>query len=201
MMSGITIDGDRLVVDREPNVLDELALAFSSHLDAVGIDHAFVAGYVAILAGRARATEDIDVLLEPTDTETAGQLATRLRESGFWGPAMPLDALADALTAGDRIWIARDGEMAPRIDATPVRDTYDRASIREAIVAEVGGETLPIGPLELQIAYKCHLAADRDLDDAAHLLEQFGGSLNTTALETWVERLDVQETYAKLVDN
>lgn len=93
-MGGIELRDGTLVVDREPNDLDELAIRFSTLLDEIGIKQVFINGYVAILAGRARATEDIDVLLERTTTDTIDRLVERLREDGLWGPAMPLDAMS-----------------------------------------------------------------------------------------------------------
>jgi len=90
-MSGIELREGTLVVDREPNDLDELAILFSNHLDSVGIEHVFISGYVAILTGRARATEDIDVLIERTSTDKIDQLVAELTDEGLWGPAMPVN--------------------------------------------------------------------------------------------------------------
>ncbi|WP_435195674.1 hypothetical protein [Natronomonas sp. EA1] len=64
-MSGIELRDGELIIEREPNAFDALAIEFSNVLDSLGIDHVFVAGYVAILTGQARSTEDIDVLIEP----------------------------------------------------------------------------------------------------------------------------------------
>ena len=68
-MGGIELRDGTLLVDREPNDLDELAILFSTLLDQIGIGHVFISGYVAILTGRARATEDIDVLLARTTSD------------------------------------------------------------------------------------------------------------------------------------
>ena len=68
-MGGIELHNGVLIVDRATNDLDELAIRFSSILSDLDIDHVFISGYVTILAGRSRATEGIDVLLEPIDEE------------------------------------------------------------------------------------------------------------------------------------
>ena len=52
-MGGIELTNSTLVVDREPNQLDELAIGFSAVLAEFDITHAYVAGYVSILAGSA----------------------------------------------------------------------------------------------------------------------------------------------------
>ena len=199
-MGGIELQDDVLVVDREANDLDELAIRFSSILADLDIDHVFVSGYVAILAGRSRATEDIDVLLEPIDDETIAQLVSRLRGDELWGPAMPLDSMAEMLTGGDNIWVARDDEMVPHLEVKFVDDEYDRASLRSRItarIADVGAE-LPIGPLELQIAYKLYLSAQKDFEDAVHLYALFEETLSTATLEQWVRELGVEDEYDRL---
>lgn len=199
-MGGIELRDDVLVVDRRSNDLDDLAIQFSSILDDLGVAHVFVSGYVAILTGRSRATEDIDVLLEPMAEETIKRLATRLERDGLWGPAMPLEEMPTMLTAGDNIWVARDGEMVPHLEVKFVDDEFDRASLRNRIVARLPAEgaELPVGPLELQIAYKLYLSAPTDFEDAVHFYAMFEESLRETELERWVEKLGVREEYDRL---
>lgn len=193
-MAGIEFTGGELVVDRPANDLDELAIRFTEILDDLGIDH--VAGYVAILTGRSRSTEDIDVLLEHIDTETVERLTSRLEREGMWGPAMPLDSMDEMLE--DNIWVARDGEMVPHLEVKFVADRLDRASLDSSIVAKIAGAELPIGPLELQIAYKLWLGGDTDFADAVHLYAIFGESLRKRELERWVEDLGIEEEYDRL---
>lgn len=199
-MSGIDLEDGLLVVEREPTTLDELAIDVSAVLDDCGVDHALVAGYVAILAGRARSTEDVDVILEPLDRREAETLSSALRDAGFWGSAMPLSDLGGTLAAGSNVRVARDGEVIPNVELSYARDEFDLASIEEAIVARIDGAELPIGPLELQIAYKLYLGSQKDFEDAMHLFTMFEESLNTSALERWVRKLDVEETYDGLGD-
>lgn len=197
-MSGIRFRDGVLVVEREPNQLDELALSFSAVLNRFDIDHVFIAGYVAILAGRARSTEDVDVLIEELDETTASRLATALEDEGFWGPAMPLDSMPEMLANGDNIWVAPADQITPHLEVKFVRDEFDRASLENSGAARIGGETIPIGPLELQIAYKLHLGAQKDLEDAVHLYSLFEETLREGRLEDWVTRLGVEDEYERL---
>lgn len=104
IMGGIELREDELIVERARNALDELAIEFSSLLTERDIDHAFVAGYVSILTGRARSTDDIDVLIEQLPEEEIDSLVDALRENDYWGPAMPLDATYENLSEGTNIW-------------------------------------------------------------------------------------------------
>ena len=197
-MSGIVLEDGVLSVDREPNQLDELAIGFSQILDQLGIEHVYVAGYVSILAGRARSTEDVDVLIEPLDEPTAAEVATTLTTAGYWGPAMPLDSLHEMLTNGDPIWVAPADQVTPHLEVKHVRDEFDRASLSDAITAEIGDDSIPIGPLELQIAYKLSLGSQKDIEDAVHLYTLFAETLTSARLEAWVQRLDVEPEYERL---
>jgi hypothetical protein len=197
-MGGIELRNGTLVVEREPNQLDELAIEFSEILDQFDIKHVYIAGYVAILAGRARSTEDIDILIEQIDEETADELAETLDENGFWGPAMPLSSMYEMLDNGDNIWVAPEDQITPHLEVKFARDEFDRASLENSITARIGGEAIPIGPLELQIAYKLHLRARKDIEDAVHLHTLFEESLSVPRLKEWVMRLDVEAEYERL---
>ncbi|MFC7209884.1 hypothetical protein ACFQL3_05225 [Natronoarchaeum sp. GCM10025321] len=197
-MGGIEIVDGELVIDRPPNELDELAIAFTEILDDLNIEHVYVAGYLAILTGRSRSTEDIDVLLEPIDEAESERLAERLKREGMWGPAMPLDDLHMMLSDGDNIWVAPDEQVIPHIEAKFVDDEADRASLDQAITARVGDAELPVGPLELQIPYKLYLGTRTDIEDAAHLVALFEESLRTEELEKWVRKLAVEDDYDRL---
>lgn len=197
-MGGIELRDETLVVEREPNQLDELAIEFSRILDQFDIEHVYIAGYVSILAGRARSTEDIDVLIEPIDEATAEDLAESLANEGYWGPAMPLTSMYEMLDNGDNIWVAPEDQITPHLEVKFTRDEFDRASLGNAITARIGDESIPIGPLELQIAYKLYLGAQKDIEDAVHLYTLFEGSLSTPRLEEWATRLDVTDEYERL---
>lgn len=197
-MGGIELRNGTLVVQREPNRLDELAIEFAEVLDRLDIKYVYVAGYVSILAGRARSTEDIDVIIEPIDQDRADQVATTLDELGFWGPAMPLTSMYEMLNGGDNIWVAPDDQITPHLEVKFARDEFDRASLDGAITARIGEADLRIGPMELQIAYKLYLGGRTDIEDAVHLYTLFEESLSEPHLDEWVNRLGVEESYERL---
>ena len=197
-MGGIELRNGTLVVKREPNQLDELAIGFSEILSQFDIKHVYIAGYVSILAGRARSTEDVDVLIEQIDEETADELAETLDEKDFWGPAMPLSSMYEMLDNGDNIWVAPESQVTPHLEVKFARDEFDRASLENAITARIGGEAISIGPLELQIAYKLYLGAQKDVEDAVHLYTLFEESLSVSRLKEWVTQLNVEAEYERL---
>jgi len=187
-----------VVIDKPPSDLDRLMLEVGGILDDVGIEYSVVSGYVAVLFGRSRATEDIDVITERFDEGTADELATRLQEAGYWGSAMPLEDVHETLADDLPVRVAEDGHRVPNVELKFASDEYDRISLDNAISVRLGGETLRVGSLEFQIAYKLDMGAPRDYEDALYLHEVAGPSLNRTALERYVTKLEVEDEYDQL---
>ena len=104
-----------VVIDKPPSDLDEFILEVGGILDDVGIEYSVVSGYVAVLFGRARATEDIDVITERFDDGTADELAKRLQEAGYWGSAMPLEDVYETLADDLPVRVAEDGHRVPNV--------------------------------------------------------------------------------------
>jgi hypothetical protein len=90
--------------------------------------------------------------------------------------------------------------MVPHLEVKFVDDEYDRASLRNRTTARLTGvgAELPIGPLELQVAYKLYLSAQKDFEDAVHLYTLFKETLSSSKLERWVERLGVEDEHDRL---
>lgn len=195
---------DRLVLSRERSALDEEVVAFTGLLDDHGVEYVVVSGYVAILTGRARSTEDVDIVLEPLDDGEVDALVDALSEAGYWGMAMPLDEMASILADGDRFRVAERDELFPNFELWFASNPVEREALAEAILAELGEHEVRVSPIELQIAYKLRLAQGvgttqgKDFEDALHLYVTFEGQLNRDALESYVEDLGVQEYYAEL---
>lgn len=190
--------GDTLVIEKALNDLDRLVLDVTEVLSTCGIQYATISGYVAVLLGRSRATEDIDVIVSRFDAETADELASRLQDAGFWGPNTPLDSMHATLSDELPVRIARDGEIVPNVEIKFPTDEYDRTSLEETITVQFDDRSLIVGSLELQIAYKLRLGTEKDFEDALYLYETTEGNLNTEQLKGYVEDLDVRDAYDRL---
>lgn len=173
-------------------------------LEAADIEYVVVSGYVTILTGRSRATEDVDVVLERLSETELADLADRLDVAGYWGMAMPLEQLGDMLLDGERLRIAEEDEIFPNFEVWLASTNVDREALRTAITAEIGEHELSISSIELRIAYKLRLAKDaesidgKDFEDALHLYLTFRDRFNADRLEQYVERFDVEDYYAEL---
>ena len=198
------LSDDTLTVSRELSELDKDVLEFTQILDACDVNYVIVSGYVAILTGRSRSTEDIDVILESLSETETEQLVTELKDHGYWGMAMPLDEMYSMLSEGSRIRIAEEGEMYPNFETWFVSNDVEREALSNPLTVTFDEEQIEISPLELQIAYKLRLAqaadslSGKDFEDALHLYLTFEERFKTEQLETYVKELGVEDYYAKL---
>lgn len=191
-------DGDVLRIDKELSTLDEFVVDVCGIFDDLGIDYVVVSGYVAILTGRSRSTEDVDTIVERLTEEQAGRLTSRLQRAGYWGATVPLEDLHEELLDGMRVRIALEGRMTPNVELWFPKNEYDRRALDHPLEAYVAGHELNISPLEQQIAYKLFLGTERDFEDALHLYLVFEEQLDIDSLETYVTELEVYDRYAEL---
>jgi len=198
------LHSNRLTLTREPSELDRAVVDFTSVLDDEGVEYVIVSGYVAILTGRARSTEDVDTVLEPLSEPELDRLADRFDESGYWGMAMPLSEMASTLVDGDRLRVAEEDTMYPNFEVWLASNDLEREALSTSITADLDGHELSISSIELQIAYKLRLAADtgttqgKDFEDALHLYLTFEDQFNREELEAYVDQLGVEDHYAEL---
>lgn len=74
------LNNDTLTISRERSELDKDVLAFTQVLNKCDIEYVIISGYVAILTGRSRSTEDIDVIIEALSESETKQLVTELKD-------------------------------------------------------------------------------------------------------------------------
>src|SRR3990172_8602329 len=72
-------ENKEIILDREKSKLDEFVIDFCRLLD----DYVLVSGYVSIIFGRSRATEDVDLLVPDMDFEPFKELWEKIYHSGF----------------------------------------------------------------------------------------------------------------------
>ncbi|MFQ5531941.1 MAG: hypothetical protein ACE5ES_04960 [Candidatus Nanoarchaeia archaeon] len=82
-------DKKEIVTDKILSNLDKFVVEFTSLLDK---KYVVVLGYVSILFGRTRATEDVDLLIPYLDRESFEKLWEKINDSDFWCAInLPLD--------------------------------------------------------------------------------------------------------------
>jgi predicted nucleotidyltransferase len=185
-----TLDGI-LLTNKTLSELDIFVRDFLNVLKAY-TDYVIVSGYVTILFGRARGTEDIDIIIEKIDRRTFEKFFNDLIERNYWFlNSDDQNDLFGMLNENLAVRIAKSGGIIPNIELKFAKDRFDDFSLKESLKVEIDGYELNISPIELQIVYKLYLSGDKDIEDAIYLYEIFKERINRKTLKNFLEDFDM----------
>ena len=175
-----------------------MAFEFSKILADHKIGHVFVSGYVAILFGRNRSSEDIDLICERVSFN---------RFIEFWDDCIkkfecviiddPKKAYHEYLLNETAIRFARKDVIIPNIEFKfPLKD-LDKWTLNNKLRVICNDTEIYISPIELQIAYKLFLSSEKDIEDAEYLYILFKEKLNMEILQYFLEELKQKEKFKR----
>jgi len=172
-------------------LLDQFVIDFIRVLEK-HMEYVIVSGYVAIFFGRARGTEDIDILVKRTDASQFFSFYKSALEHGYYflNPE-EADGLYEMLCEGLGIRIARNDTIIPNIEMKFARDDFDDFSLSHRLEAIFNGNKIFISPIEIEIPYKLYLGSDKDIEDAVYLWEIFKDRLDMKLLKRFMGELKV----------
>ena len=173
------VDEKRIVLNRELSKLDKFVLDFVNIISKY-TKYVLISGYVSILLGRSRATEDIDIFIEKISKERFREMYLELVEKGFFClNSDNVEVVFDYINDNLAIRFAK-GSPIPNIEVKFPKDNLDKGVFDDFIIVELPFEKeLNISNLEKQIAFKRYfLGSNKDFEDALHLEELFKDQLN-----------------------
>jgi len=191
-------DKKEIKLDRILNNLDKFVLDFVQLLD----NYVIVSGYVSILLGRSRATEDVDLLIKKMEYNKFIELRKKFEENGF--ECMNTSNIQEAFKMLNEhaIRFFKKGKPTPNIEFKIIKTDLDKYSFENRIKVVINNKIFFISPLELQIAYKLFLAADgteqelktdKDIEDARHLYKLFEEKINKDEFLEFIDKLKVKK--------
>jgi len=170
--------------------LDRFVFDFVKILD---VRYVVVSGYVVILFGRSRGTEDIDVLTERFEPAKFEEIFDKLVKNGYYFlNSDDPEKLYEMLDDGLAVRIAKINTVIPNIELKFVRSEIDRFSLENRLKVVIDDESIYIPPPEVQIPYKLYLGSVRDIEDAVYLWEIFKDYINTYTLHHYMKKLGVE---------
>ncbi|MCA1916332.1 hypothetical protein [Methanospirillum hungatei] len=134
--------------------------------------YVIVSGYVAILFGRSRSTEDVDIIIPFCDFSTFENIHDILIMEGYeFLNAEDADGLYSILLSGSAIRLCEMNRFIPNIEIKFIKNESDEYSFTNRVKLVVDGKTFWISPIEIQIAYKFWLGSEKDVEDAIFIRE------------------------------
>ncbi len=190
----------KIVFNRELSNLDELVLQFCGILHRLDIKYVIISGYIAILFGRSRNTEDVDLFIERIDEKKMVEWWNELGKEGFEcinvsTPGEVLDYLNDHTS----IRFAEAGKIRPNFEVKFPWTKYNHYSINHPVAVEVMGRHLITSEIELQIAFKLYLGSEKDFEDAKHLYVVFKEQLDHNLLHYHITELNVMRQAERIL--
>ena len=194
-------EAGKIVFDRELSDLDKLVVKFTKTLTGLGIDYVIVSGYIAILFGRSRNTEDVDLFIEEMPFEKFRVFWAVLEKAGFEciNESSPETGYNDYLEKKLALRFAEKGEIIPNFELKFPKTKYNRYSLENKVEVILNGERVNTSELELQIAFKLKLGSEKDFEDARHLYKVFKEHLNTEILQGHVRELRVEREAERIL--
>ncbi len=191
---------NEIIFNRELSSLDKLVLKFVSILDKEKIDYVIISGYFAILFGRSRNTEDIDLFIEKMPFTKFESFWKALEKNGFEciHISEPKEAYEEFLLNKTSIRFAEKGKWMPNFELKFPSEELSQYSLQNKVKVILNGQKLNTSKLETQIAYKLYLGSEKALEDAAHLWDLFKNKLDKTLFNKFVSKLKVEDKIKKI---
>ncbi len=189
------VDEKKIIINKEINKLDKFVFDFVSLL---GEKYVIVSGYVSILTGRSRATEDVDLLIPETDFQEFLDLWKRIYAKDFEclnteNPKNAFDSLKEYA-----IRFSRKEKPIPNIEFKMIKNDIEKYSFKNKIKVSINGKEMNISPIEIQIAFKLMLGKEgneKDIEDAKHLYELFREKINKQELLNLIKQFKVEKEF------
>jgi len=184
-------DKNTIKLNKIINELDKFVLDFTRILEKYA-NYVIISGYISILFGRARSTEDIDVFIKKIDKEKFYLLYSDLKKNDYWClNAESPDDVYEYLKEGLAVRFAKKSETIPNIEVKFINKKLDADLIKESVTVITKEGSLKISSIERQIAFKkYYLKSDKDIEDAKHLEEIFKNKIDLNKIKKYKKMIE-----------
>lgn len=184
------INKDKIKLDKVVNELDKLVVEFIGILEKY-TPYVVVSGYVAILFGRDRGTDDVDIIIPRMDKSGFKRLYGHLVKNGYWClNSSDIDELYGLLISKHSIRFAVEPKVSPNFELKFSKDIFDDTALKQPVTVQIDGREIKTSFLELQIAYKEEiLKSNKDIEDARHLRIVAKEYLNESLIKEYKRQL------------
>ena len=172
--------------------LDKFVINFMDTLDKY-CNYVIISGYIPILFGRTRGTEDVDVFIENIDKKIFVNFYKELIGHGYYF-LNPEDenGLYDMLEEKLGIRAAKKDTIIPNIEMKFIKDEIDNFTLKNHVKVKLNKKySFYISPIEIEIPYKIYLGGEKDIEDALYLWNIFQEKLDKKIMNRFMKELNV----------
>lgn len=189
----IKISENQLELKKPLNSLDKFTIKFVNILNKHNIKNVLISGYVAIVFGRNRGSEDIDIFIEELDMQKIKILWEALIKDFYAINVSSPEEMLESLKEELSVRFSKKGEFIPNMEVKFVKSFIDKETMNNRQKLILNDNDLYISPLELQIAFKLTLASEKDIEDARFLFNLFNEHLDKDKLNYYIKEFKVEK--------
>ncbi|OYT35884.1 hypothetical protein B6U91_02285 [Candidatus Pacearchaeota archaeon ex4484_71] len=195
----IKISKEKIELKKGMNNLDKLVLNFTKILEKLDIKYVLVSGYISILFGRSRSSEDIDIIVERMDKSLFNKFWNRVNKKFESIITKNKSSAYRYLLTGHTLRFARKNEFIPNIEMKFPKTELDEWTIENRKKVLLNKNIMHISPIELQIAFKLFLGSEKDLEDAKYLYNIFENDIEVSLLNEFMKKLKVRDKFKRYI--
>jgi len=188
-----------IILNRKLSDLDNFVIDFIEIVKK-HVKYVIISGYVSILLGRSRSTEDVDLFIKKMNEFEFLKMYEELDKHGFWcintsNPKEMFSYLIDGLA----IRFARKNNSIPNFEVKFPKDTLDESSFEDNLLIILPeNKKLIISSLERHIAFKKHyLGSDKDMEDAVYVEHLFKDKIDYDKVNKLVSLIKLRNKLKK----
>jgi len=186
----------KIEFEKRLNSLDDFVIDFTAILNKIGIKYVIVSGYVSILFGRNRSSEDIDIIMERVSFAKFRAMCKALSRAFECINALePKEAYDLYLLNSLAIRFARKNKIMPNVELKFPHAELDDWTLAHRKKVVLNGKIMFISPIELQIPFKLFLGSEKDIEDAKYLYGLFKKFLDLSLLQQFNRKLKIEKTF------
>jgi len=188
------LNKNTIKIDKELNELDKFVLDFIKILKK-HTNYVIISGYVSLLFGRARGTEDIDIFIEEITKESFIKLYQDIERKYWCLNSDDVNEIYSYLKDGLPIRVAIKDQTIPNFKIKLAKNLLDKEAFKDSIIVKTTLGELKISSLERQIAFKkYYLKSDKDLEDSKHIETLFKKNINYNKVEEYKRLIENAKT-------
>jgi len=187
------------IKDKKLSKLDKFVFDFLKLIEK-NVKYVVISGYVAILFGRNRSSEVIDIFIEKINFNKFNSIWNNItKDFECINTNNVKNAYDTYLSEGLALRFAKKNTFIPNIEIKFPKVELDDWTLIERKKVIINKKFLYISPLELEIPYKLFLGSEKDIEDAAHLYNLFKDHLDIKIFTEFNRKLKTQNLFNKYI--
>ena len=197
----IKFSNEEIRFEKELNSLDNFVIKFTSILNKLSLDYVIVSGYVSIMFGRNRNSEDIDIIFRKLSYKEFLDLWTKLINNNFECIITedPYDAFNKYLNTGHAIRFSYKDKFIPNIEIKFPKTDLDLWTLGNRNKVIMNSNILYVSKIEPQISFKLFLGSEKDIEDAKFLYYLFKDNLDYNLLNEFNKKINIEHLFNKYI--